>query len=125
MAHFAELDENNIVKKVIVVNNDDINNEPFPQSEPIGIAFCKSLFGQDTNWVQTSYNNSFRRQYAGVGFYYYQPLDVFVEPKPYPSWSFREEYATWQPPIPKPNDSEDSLYLWNEELQQWVLITIP
>ena len=67
MAHFARV-ENNIVREVIVINNEVLENKPFPQSEPIGIAFCKSLYGADTSWLQTSYNGNFRGTYAGIGF---------------------------------------------------------
>ena len=77
MAHFAQLDENNIVIKVIVVNNEVINNLPFPESEPIGVAFCQSLFGEDTQWKQTSYNSSFRGTYVGIGMKYHSEFDVF------------------------------------------------
>jgi len=66
MAHFAKI-ENNIITQVIVVNNETLENKEFPESEPIGIAFCKSLYGVDTEWVQTSYNSTFRGKYAGTG----------------------------------------------------------
>ena len=76
MAHFARI-ENNIVREVIVINNEVLENKPFPQSEPIGIAFCKSLYGADTEWLQTSYNNNFRGTYAGVGMTYDPATDTF------------------------------------------------
>jgi hypothetical protein len=79
MAHFARV-ENNIVIEIIVVNNEVLENKAFPQSEPIGIAFCKSLYGTDTNWLQTSYNNNFRGKYAGVGMIYDPVLDIFTTP---------------------------------------------
>lgn len=82
MAHFAKLDENNVVLEVIVVNNDVLQNLPFPESESIGVAFCQSLFGADTVWKQTSYNNNFRGIYAGIGFLYDSANDVFVNPNP-------------------------------------------
>ena len=68
MAHFAQLDENNIVTQVIVVSNDDIKDSEGNESELTGIAFCKSLLGPTTIWKQTSYNNSIRKNYAGIGF---------------------------------------------------------
>ena len=80
MAHFAELNEDNVVKQVIVVNNDVVNDLPFPESEPLGVEFCKSLFGQDTRWVQTSINANFRKTYGQVGFFYDSGLDEFVDP---------------------------------------------
>lgn len=81
MAHFAQI-KNNTVVNVIVVNNDVLDNKEFPDSEPIGITFCKSLYGQNTQWLQTSYNANFRGKYAGIGDYYDEVNDVFVAPKP-------------------------------------------
>jgi len=88
MAHFAQLDENNKVINVIVVANEDCLDFPFPESEPLGVAFCQSLYGADTIWKQTSYNASFRYNYAGSLFSYYpdaQPNGAFVAAKPAPN----------------------------------------
>lgn len=85
MAHFAELNEKYEVVRVVVVNNDVLNNEEFPASEPLGIDFCRSLFGATTNWVQTSYNGSFRGEFAGIGYTYDPANDVFVSPPRPPS----------------------------------------
>jgi len=79
MAHFARV-ENNIVREVIVINNETLENKDFPQSEPIGIAFCKSLYGANTEWLQTSYNGTFRTKYAGSGDLYDPVLDIFTTP---------------------------------------------
>jgi len=79
MAHFARI-EDNIVREVIVVNNAVITDEKGKEQESLGVAFCKSLFGEDTNWVQTSYNGSFRGKYAGSGDKYDAELDEFVSP---------------------------------------------
>lgn len=79
MAHFARV-ENNIVREVIVINNEVLENKDFPESEPIGIAFCKSIFGENTEWLQTSYNKNFRGKYAGVGMTYDSALDIFTFP---------------------------------------------
>jgi hypothetical protein len=79
MAHFARV-ESNIVREVIVVNNETLDNKPFPESEPIGIAFCKSLYGENTEWLQTSYNSNFRGAYAGSGMIYDSELDIFTTP---------------------------------------------
>jgi hypothetical protein len=98
MAHFAQLDENNIVVQVIVVNDDVIQNLSFPESEPIGVFFCQSLFGADTRWVQTSYNNSFRCMYAGIGNTYRTDLDAFIRPQPFPSWLLNEKTGEWFDP---------------------------
>jgi len=122
MAHFAQLDEHNIVLQVIVVGNDTINNLPFPESEPIGIAFCQSLFGADTVWAQTSYNASFRYNYAGIGYTFdpvAQPNGAFIPPKPYPSWLLNTNTFQWEAPIPYPNDEKN--YYWDETTQSWVL----
>jgi hypothetical protein len=76
MAHFARI-ENNIVQQVIVVNNEVLENKPFPESEPIGISFCKSLYGENTEWLQTSYNSNFRGKYAGSGMIYNPATNTF------------------------------------------------
>lgn len=93
MAHFAELDQNNIVLRVIVVNNDVVNNLPFPESEPLGVAFCQSIFGDNTIWKQTSYNNNFRYQYAGIGAVYDAQLDAFLLPQIEPTPQMLEYQA--------------------------------
>jgi hypothetical protein len=80
MAHFARV-ENNIVREVIVINNEVLENKPFPESESIGIAFCKSIYGADTEWLQTSYNANFRGSYAGSGMIYDSELDEFKYPE--------------------------------------------
>lgn len=120
MAHFAELDENNTVTRVIVVSNDDILDESGNESEEIGLNFLENLYGH-RNWKQTSYNNSFRKNYAGIGYKYYEEHDGFVNPQPYPSWSLNTETFTWEAPIPKP--SENLFFTWNEENLQWVETT--
>jgi len=119
MAHFAQLDEHNLVLQVIVVNNETIENLSFPQSEPVGIAFCQSLFGADTIWKQTSYNNNFRVRYAGIDYIYDATLDAFIPPKPYPSWLLNTATCNWDPPIPYPNDGKR--YTWDEATESWVL----
>jgi hypothetical protein len=121
MAHFAKLDDQNIVLDVNVVNNETINNLPFPESEPVGVAFLTEWSGGYTNWKQTSYNASFRKNYAGIGYTYDSVLDAFIAPKPYPSWLLNTETCQWQAPIPYPTDGK--VYYWNEETQQWVEFT--
>ena len=118
MAHFAELDENNVVKQVIVVHNNELKGADGVEYENKGIEFCNSLFGH-ANWVQTSYNNSMRKQFAGVGFTYDDVNDIFIAPQPFPSWSLDDNFD-WQGPIPMPED--DNLYTWNEETQSWDII---
>jgi len=121
MAHFAKLDQNNIVLEVNVVDNNTINNLPFPESEPLGIAFLTEWSGGYTNWKQTSYNNNFRKNYAGVGYTYDSVLDAFIPPKPFPSWLLDTNICQWQAPVSYPNDGK--LYSWNEATQSWVEIT--
>jgi hypothetical protein len=123
MAHFAQLDENNNVIKVIVVANEELL-ENGVESETKGIAFCKTLFGENTNWVQTSYNATFRKNYAGIGYAYDPIADYFFAPQPFASWSLNEN-AKWQPPIARPtNVPEGTLYRWNENAQEWDFIKI-
>lgn len=115
MAHFALIDENNIVLQVIVVANNDCGGGDFPQSDFIGAAFCNKLLGG--TWKQTSYNNKFRKRYAGIGYTFDAEKDMFIAPQPYPSWSLDEE-GDWQPPVPYPSDGKK--YAWDEELGAWV-----
>jgi hypothetical protein len=117
MAHFAELDPNNIVLRVIVVANSDITVNG-QESEAKGIAFCQSLFGADTRWAQTSYTGKMRKRYAGVGYSFDEQRDAFIPPQPYPSWVLDPETCDWVAPIPMPNDG--SWYMWDESTQSWV-----
>jgi hypothetical protein len=118
MAHFAKLDENNIVLDVIVVSNDVINDLPFPESEPIGIAFLTEWSGGYTTWKQTSYNSSFRKNYATIGGKYDPSLDAFISIPPFQSWVLDPATAQWKAPIPYPTDGKG--YDWNEETTSWV-----
>ena len=118
MAHFAQLNENNVVVQVIVVNNLTIDDLPFPESESKGIIFCQSIYGQNTNWKQTSYNANFRKNYAGIGYTYDAALDGFVPPQPYPSWILDSQTCQWGPPIPYPTDGKT--YDWDEATESWI-----
>lgn len=120
MAHFARLDENNIVIQVIVVTNGAVDNLPFPESEPIGVEFCQSIFGPDTVWKQTSYNSNFRKHYAAVGMIYDAGIDAFIVPQPYLSWTLNPDTGNWDAPVPYPTDGRD--YEWNEQAQVWEVI---
>jgi hypothetical protein len=122
MTHFAKLDENNIVTEVIVVNNEVITDENGNENEQLGIDFCKQLFGEETKWVQASYNGNFRKKYPAIGDTYNQDLNAFIIPKLYPTWVLNLETCDWEPPIPKPDVSENQVALWNEENQQWVVV---
>ena len=99
MAHFAELDANNIVLRVIVVGNDMLLDDNGQENEFRGVAFCRSLFGEDTNWMQTSYNGNFRKNYCGPGFTYDQARDAFIPPMPEgQGWILDEETLQWKNP---------------------------
>ena len=119
MAHFAQLDENNQVINVVVVNNEHLLDENNVEIEALGIAHCKKHLGQDTNWVQTSYNNSFRKRYAGIGYIYDADRDVFIPPKPFNSWNLNEDTLLWEAPIPMPVDG--NLYRWEETTLSWII----
>jgi hypothetical protein len=82
MAHFAKINESNIVTDVIVVGNENCGNKEFPESEPIGQQFLKSI-GISGTWLQTSYNSKFRKNYAGIGYTYDFSRDAFISPKPF------------------------------------------
>lgn len=123
MANFAQLDENYIVTEVVVVNNETINDLPFPESEPVGVAFLQSLFGSTTIWKQTSYNANFRKNYAGIGYTYDPVLDAFIPPQPYPSWLLDTATCQWQAPVPYPDDGK--MYIWDEATLSWVLVEQP
>lgn len=118
MAHFAQLNENNVVLQVIVVANSDTSSPDGTESEQVGIAFCKSLFGENTRWVQTSYNAKFRKNYAGAGYTYDAVRDAFIPPQPYSSWLLNEDTARWYSPVPYPVDGKR--YTWDEATVSWV-----
>ena len=101
MSHFAKIDKDNTVTQVIVSEQDFIN------SGHVGDSFL---------WVQTSYNNNFRKQYAGVGYTYDKANDVFISPKPYASWTLDASFD-WQPPTAMPDDGKT--YSWNEDTKAW------
>lgn len=122
MAYFAQLNENNVVLQVVAVVNDVIKDESGIEQEALGISFCKDLYGQDTNWVQTSFNNRIRGVFASVDCTYDAANDIFIPPKPYPSWVLTEAF-TWDPPIPYPTDGKK--YEWDEATVSYVEITQP
>jgi len=115
MAHFAEIDANNIVTRVIVVADRDSGGGQYPESESVGAAFCNRLLGG--TWKQTSYNSNFRKRYAGVGYSYDHERDAFIPPQPFESWVLNEDTCLWDSPVPYPND--DKLYEWNENTHTW------
>ncbi len=129
MAHFAELDENNVVLRVVVVGN-DIPTSAGPLGENDmhvdGETWCAKFFKTETNtWKQTSYNANFRKHYGGKCFTYDAEKDVFISPQPYPAWTL-DSNGDWQPPLAKPtivNDGQDPvvweyLIVWNDDKYQ-------
>lgn len=121
MAHFAKLDENNIVIDVIVVHNNELLDAEGKESEAKGIEFLNGLFGEQ-KWVQTSYNGSFRKNYACIGGVYDEANNAFIPPKPRQSWVLNQDTFTWQAPIPYPNDG--NIYYWDEPTLSWVLRSV-
>jgi len=119
MAHFAELDANNIVLRVIVVDNKDTADATGVEKEHIGAAFCERLFGGI--WKQTSYNGRIRKNYAGNGYKFDTQRNAFIPPKPFASWVLDEQTCAWQPPTPMPQDGQ--IYGWDEATMGWVVNT--
>lgn len=120
MAHFAEIGEDNIVLRVIVVSNDDCKDAEGNESEAVGAEFCRNLLGG--TWKQTSYNGNIRTRYAGIGYKYDSALNAYIAPKPFPSWTLDEETTEWEAPVACP---EDGMYIWNEADQEWTEAEIP
>ena len=112
MAHFAQIDENNIVTQVLVVDN---------TQEHRGQEFLAEDLGLGGTWVQTSYNGNIRKNFAGIGFTYDAVRDAFIPQKPFDSWLLNEDTCQWYPPTPPPTD--DKQYQWDEEQQNWKEIT--
>lgn len=117
MAHFAELDANNVVLRVIVIGNADTADANGVEKEYIGAAFCERLFGGV--WKQTSYNNNIRKNYAGIGYTYDATRDAFIPPMPTNgTWVLNETTCQWERPIQLPKDGK--MYNWDEATQSWV-----
>ena len=113
MAHFAELDENNIVLRVVVVGNADTADENGVEDAAIGVAYLNNLEPDSGAWLQTSYNANIRGQYAGIGGSYNPDEDIFHGPAPWPSWI--RTGIEWNPPVEKVPG-----YLWDEDTLSWV-----
>jgi hypothetical protein len=109
MAHFAELDENNVVLRVVVTDNDAPNE---------GLDWLLETFGG--TWIQTSYNRTIRKHFAGIGYSYDEVLDAFIPPQPYPSWILNKQTCQWEAPIPYPTNGFS--YRWNVVNGDWELI---
>lgn len=118
MAHFAEVDENNVVLRVLVVDN---------QHENDGQNFLANTLGLGGTWLKTSYNTiggvhtsggtPYRKNYAGIGFTYDAERDAFIAPKPYASWTLNETSCLWEAPVAYPSDGK--IYTWNETTTSW------
>ena len=130
MAHFAKLDESNIVTTVNVVHNSELLVDG-TENEQKGINFLKKLYNWDY-WKQTSYNTtggvhklggtSFRKNYAGIGYTYDADRDAFIAPQPYPSWTLNDDTCLWDPPVAYPDDGQ--IYEWNESTTSWDLVIL-
>ena len=111
MAHFAEIDNDNKVVRVLVVPD---------EQEHRGQDFLANDLGLGGRWVRTSYNANIRKNYAGIGFDYDQSRDAFIAPKPFDSWLLDEETCQWKAPIEYPTDG--LMYQWNEDKKDWEAI---
>ena len=112
MAHFAKIGTGNTVEQVIVVSND------IETTEQAGVDFINKLYNTSDIWKQTSYNNNFRKNYAGIGYTYDETLDAFVPPKPFNSWVLDTDKAQWKAPVDMPQDGK--IYNWDEETLTWI-----
>jgi hypothetical protein len=110
MSHWAEIDEHNIVTRVLVGDNNDPNGDE-------GYQWLIDNLGG--TWVKTSYNGNIRKNYAGIGYTYDEELDAFIPPKPFDSWVLNTETAQWDAPVAKPNDTD--FFIWDEETTSWVV----
>jgi hypothetical protein len=114
MAHFAELDADNIVVRVLVVPNEQENR---------GHDYLATDLGLGGTWVQTSYNATIRKNYAGIGYSFDSVRDAFIPPKPYASWVLNEGTCNWDAPVARPED--DKMYSWDEATTSWVEVEVP
>jgi hypothetical protein len=115
MAHFAKLGIGNIVEQVIVVSND------IATTEQTGSDFINKLYNTRDIWKQTSYNNNFRKNFAGIGYQYDQTRDAFIPPKPFNSWLLNETTCQWESPVAIPTTvlEDNQYYSWNESIVNW------
>jgi hypothetical protein len=113
MAHYAKLDENNIVLEINVIDN-EVEDE---KGEAGVISWLLEGWG-GVSWVKTSYNSNIRKNYAGVGFTYDKTRDAFIPPKPFNSWTLNEDTCLWEAPTPCPSDNKD--YEWDEATLSWI-----
>jgi len=120
MAYFAKLGTGNIIETVISINNSVITDSNGVEQEQLGVDFINKLYNTRDVWKQTSYNRTFRKNYAGVGYQYDQTRDAFIAPKPFNSWILNEDTCIWEAPVAYPND--DNRYTWNETNLTWDIV---
>jgi len=124
MAYFAKLGTGNIVEQVISINNSVITDSNGIEQEQLGVDFINKLYNTRDVWKQTSYNRTFRKNYAGIGYQYDQMRDAFIPPKPFNSWILNEDTCNWNAPVALPTtkleDNQD--YSWNEQTLSWDII---
>ena len=121
MAHFARVNSSNIVVRVEPVDNKYLLDENGIENEQLGIAYQNSVYGDISpdKWIQTSYNDNFRKQYAGINFTWDPVNNIFISPKPFNSWSLNNNFD-WKAPVAEPINSVDTHAVsWNEDLQRW------
>ena len=132
MAYFAKLGTGNIVKQVISINNAVITDSNGIEQEQLGVDFINKLYNTRDVWKQTSYNNNFRKNYAGIGYTYDQTRDAFIPPKPFNSWILNEDTCIWEAPVAYPitntqnlinefGNPQNDVYTWNESIINWEL----
>ena len=125
MAHFAELNSNNVVLRVVVVENKDTIDAHGVEKEHIGVAHLEKVLGG--TWKQTSYNGNIRKNFAGIGCTYDPSLDAFVLPKPFPSWILDNNTVLWKAPVEMPTDGAElpsnQFYDWDEATTSWIIKT--
>ena len=119
MASFAKIGLNSKVIEVLSVHNNVLKDSNGVEQEVNGIDFLTKLTGYPL-WIQTSYNNNFRKNHAGIGYTYDETRDAFIPPKPFNSWILNETTCQWEAPVSKPNDRSE--YKWNENQQDWNLV---
>ena len=121
MAHFAEINADKIVQRVIVVDNNDCRDASGNESEAVGSAFCSNLLGGI--WKQTSYNGNIRKNYAGIGYTFDEEKDAFIAPKPFSKWVLNEDTCQWEAPIAIPVE-EGKMFTWNDNKGEWEEVVV-
>tara|TARA_R100000773_G_C4219240_1_gene117787 strand:+ start:217 stop:678 length:462 start_codon:yes stop_codon:yes gene_type:complete len=134
MAHFAKINKDNIVEDIIVIDNEQILDENGDEQEALGLTFIKDVLKFDGDWIQCSYNKSFRGNFPGDNYTYDKSKDEFIPPKPFASWTYNYETHVWEAPVAYPDnppkdqedqgelfdtDKDEYIYKWNEKDQKW------